>query len=564
MDIQIPKWSFFSYNRIYDQAKSHISVLSAYEVEPDKFNMPAVHQTMMAAHQFEIRAKALLEDKSLIGRIRWVFMSVLAFFKLVYSKEKIKGALNDLTQCVEGMAYSRELRQKVDKDKVDIQLIDALKSSVVAFKQSQPEVYEPSQHTITDHDLSQIRKIARYDHFAKICLANKGLATELFKATIRNFYPVSCFIQYPHMHSKLHRAHISPLVGAYHGVKLLKRDKENHSLLLRFDYLNQYVDIMREHTIKVTDDLTVPLTTIYDDFQAQEKNPGEYSMLRTGIAKWSIMNSWKKYVNENSPLNWYESLPEGVADVVTFAELKRVFHDFDFEEGDWIVSFATTRQAVERDIINSHGFNRIYIPAGGGVYKVFSPGVYAEKWPQGYMEFVPFIGDTVDATWTLPDPNHLNLPHRSKAEIPTIIKKDNQAAITDFQTRWKRTLLDQTLTFQWSGDNCAVPAEKLARNVPKADLVLIGVEEVKIPPLLCIWVKPYVWAPRFIKAGVLKLILLSLGGNRTRHGKNLFSSNMSRGKFNYPGLLHELIRDKKVKGIISGGHNRDNEVLCPV
>lgn len=557
-----PGLAIFRKNFLYNAAKEQIKILDEIELNPDKpidnFNF---YEDSKRVYSFLNEKKIeFYGDKSLVGRIIRFVASVLSFFKLQRTNREVENALDDYAFRLEAFAFRRENRAK----NIQISLINELENKVLEFKKSCPEVYAEHQIRVTPLDAKQIAKIARYDGLARLCLDKPHLLRKLFKATIRNLYPVSCFFQYPKSSDMMHRNHMSQLVCAYHNTKLLKRDKINHSLLLKFDYLNRFVDIMREKEVKVAKDRVVSLQTIYDDFHAQGNYLGEYTMFRTGVAFWAIQESWKAYLNENSPLNWYEKLPEGITDIVTFKELKTIFHAFDFEEGDWIVSFAATRQSVDRDINNSHGFTRFYIPCGNGKYKVYSPGVFSKVWPKSVWEKLSFIGNTVDAGWCIPDPNHAGMPQRSKAEMPIIIKKDDHPGQIAFHTRLKQTFLDPTLTFAWSGDNCAVPSIKLTTNCPRGDLVLTSISDVKTPPILWIWVKPYTYAPKVLKPAIIFCVLVSIGGYRKRHGKSLMSSNKG-GNFNYPGILHEFIImgvdrfGRKVVGVISGGHNRDHE-----
>lgn len=557
----------FQKRAIYEAVQKEIAGIGELEVDPDrKFDPQFIDNARKVHGALQAKYQVFLTDTSLLGRIKRCIAAIFTYLGLQPSNHDVEKGLSTLKFHIEAMAYRTGQSPKAQKNAVDLDLVEKYKKKVIEYKKSHPENYEPHQYRITGHDISQIRKICRYDTVAREFLNNREQLKRLFNFTIRNLFPVSCYMQFPQTTEKLHKNHVTSPIGSYHAVKLLKKLKDKNSIGLKFDHENRYVDLLREKEVNVTATLKVPLKTIFDDFASQGNTQGEYYLLGTGVTKWAIDKSWKEYVNPDSPLDWYMNLKEGVADVVSFGELKKVFKDFDFEEGDWIVSFATSRQSVERNIDKSHGFVRFYFPVGDGKYKVLSPGVFAQKWPVSKKDKFLFIGNTVPAVVCIPDPNHAGMPQRSKAETPRFIKKDDAPGQIEFQKQFKEFFLSKKI-FQWGGENCAYQAEKLARACPKPHLILTHVSDVLTEKILWLWVKPYTLAPKFMSWYVLQCVLTSLGGHRSIDGKCLMNSEMAKsGRFNYPGTLHDLIRKRIVidgqivMGVIFGGHNRDYEL----
>lgn len=549
---------------IQTEITKHLKEINAIEQDPGSQRdiQGVIDSSMILQGRIKQVFDSRIEDHSLLGRIKKIVLKFLNFLRIVPTDRDLKKLLNTLKINTLALGYRHFKIDRIAKDAVDEGLVARLKIAVIDYKKACPELYEPSQYLITAHDERQVRKIARYDRLALAILEDPKVLADVLKMTIRNLDSVAVTLLFPKTMELLYRTHIATVAGAYHGVKLLKCLRDVRSVGLQFDYEGRYVDILREKTIKVTSSETVTLKEVFDDFEAQKYRQGQYTMFRSGVAKWAMDKSWKDYLNAESPLNWYESLPEGVADVITYEELKKDFENFDIAPGDWVVSFTTTRMSVDRDVNNSHGFLRMYIPQQEeGAYKVYSPGVFATVWPVKWWEYALFAGNTVEAGWCIPDPNH-TFTQRAKAEYPRIIRKDDVQAQQRFQQALKDSFLDKKLIFQWGGDNCACKAERLVTE-KQPELILTRIDEAKAPVGLMPWMIPYKASPEIIKSIALKILIFTMGGFRSLHGKYLLNTDAAhRGLFHYPGMLHERIRRGELPGIVYGGHNRTNEILA--
>ena len=552
ISFQASRHSFCLMNaRISEHVKSKIKTLDNLEF-PESKCTPSDVESMLAHDIQELRTyrESFKNDHTLMGRIKRIIVRILILFRIQPSAKLVDQILFDYELRLNAFRYRKDLWKKEDRENVDPELVKRLENAVLDFKKRH-RYSETQKKTLYGHDRKQIRKMAQYKPLTELLLTNPERLDHLFKFVIRNLYSVSCFMRFPETSENLYQFRVAQQVNAWHGVKHIKRLKGiagASSVGIRFAHENRFVDILREKEVNVTENSRVPIKDIFKDFKSQSYRHGDYSVLRNGIAYWAIDKSWLDGMNEN------------IYDIVGFDELKQMFSDLKL--GDHIVSFAGTRESEGRDIRNSHGFVRYRRPCGDDPtkYEVLSFGVYAKKWPKNVWEFIGFMGNTAEASWCFPDPN-AKYSQRLVGEIVRIFNPDNPE-IDRIETAFEKTIRDPNLIFQFCGHNCAYEAEKLVMGCREPSLILIPIDEVITPAFFKIWTIPFTLTPSFLKPAMMKVIVLTLGGFRTLHGMNLFNAQVATsGKFNYPGLIKELVESGQQTGIVFGGHNRDLEAV---
>lgn len=553
--------SFFANNTIVKLAQKRIGELDEIERNPDAkikkdyFDAHVNYLDALSKEQARVKDE-VKTNNTFLGRVRRVALNGFSKIRLCWTNSQTETVIREYKIRVEAFRYRTGLNSKVAKDQVSEDLVNRLAVEVIKFKKKNMYA-EWQKNGLTDHDKKQIRKLAQYEATTRILLEDSALLEQNFKFTIRCLYSVSCFMRFRATSQQLYDDRIAQQLNDWHGVKLVKRIKETNTLGVRFDHENRFVDILREKSVNVTATEVASLKDIFTDFRKQVDRHGEYSVARTGIKKWKINKTWKDFITkENGSL---DQLPKSFVDIVKYDELKKLFPKLTY--GETIVSFSGSQEYEGDNIDGSHGFVRVRRPCGNGEYEVFSFGVYADEWPPRGWRFLLYMGDTVPANWCFPDPNS-KYPHRVIAETIRIIKEDDVEGHAQFNKDLIATLFDPTLVFQFCGRNCAYEAEKLAMAVPEPSLILTRIDHVETPKPFWLWTVPYHWAPEMLKWAVLQVVVFTLGGSRTLHGKNLFNAEVANSAcFHYPKRIRELVEDEGMDGLVMGGHVRDLEAV---
>lgn len=362
----------------------------------------------------------------------------LQIAKLSYRIGKDAGGCDPLT------AYDPELLQKV-------------KAS--AEKWAKQPLRE--SHTLTTKENEQLEELCRYPLLAKALLPCRKIQDTTYKWLFRDRVPLDVICQYQTILDRLQHHLMIGRVGAF-GRKMLTVDidqlKNLHILIegkkVPLTELNKGDFKTKKILLSNGDELT--LEQIFKDFLSKRELPGELEFFWEGIRPWHIYRWGPKihgtegeYASIDSlKAKYWKQFP--IFDKRTKQELEEKYKIKFENDSQCLGIIGSTRQYANLGIEKNHGYTIIFIPDGKGFYDVFPFSKYPEEYPKGIVDQLKFIGATVIAAISFPDPNYM-YSHRQHAAHPVLLSSAESEKIMTLIGEFR----SKGVVFQLMWENCA-------------------------------------------------------------------------------------------------------------
>ena len=347
----------------------------------------------------------------------------------------------------------------------DKPLNDLMKAALKKWKNGIPYYIDKEP---TPRDLEKIKDLSRYTKFIPIMLKNGKIQDEFFKLVFRDNFPIKMLIHYYNTCSlDLKNALLSMRIGFFNKFsdqKLLRIEKsksEDGTIEkdLQFFMNKKFVSVLNdENKIKMNDGLLHTWKEIKKDCIIGRDLPAIMEVFEdSGLVYFKpqglkcFVNGVKMSVDTKSPKFWEgESVP-------TFLTLSKeqleAMLNIQITEEKPCVATVEASCLDPFQVKDSHGASTIYLKAKDGRYRVFPFGKYAEKFPQTSVENACFIGNSVKAELTYPDPTPF-YSQRVHGVSPLLLSV-NEAE--DLLAEYGKSIN----YFQFSGNNCSADFQRI-------------------------------------------------------------------------------------------------------
>ncbi|CRX39446.1 hypothetical protein [Estrella lausannensis] len=323
-----------------------------------------------------------------------------------------------------------------------------------------------------EEDLKRLKEVACYPQFVRMLEKDPVLREEYFSATIRYLNPPDVYIEYPELSKRLKASYICGSIGRFaYNVPLkisVQGAERSKTVTMPFDGM-EFSVLDPKATVIFGDGHQNTVEAIFKDMYNKNYGPGDYYFTGpNGFIRWNYhkMASYNELKQEWEPVNltqpnWWENLPE--FETLTKEELKKRFDlKRDIQDGEWVVVSLAAKQNDRLRIDDCHGYCEVAIPKGDGTYGYYPFGKYATRFPQGALEFLSFVSNTVPAEIVYPDPNPSYSGIRQQAAHPRIVseakgRKYLEQIRTDIQKG-----REGNLVFQFAWENCAYTVQDWA------------------------------------------------------------------------------------------------------
>lgn len=320
----------------------------------------------------------------------------------------------------------------------------------------------------TVRDLEKIKDLSRYTKFIPILLKNSKIQDEFFKLVFRDNFPIKMLIHYYNTCSvDLKNALLTMRIGFFNkfsNQKLLRIEKSKSEdgtveKDLQFFMNRKFVSILNnEAQIKMNDGLLHAWKDIRKDCLIGRDFPAIMEVFEDsglvyfkpqGLKCWT--NGSETSVDTKSPKFW-----EG-ENVPTFLTLTKeqleIMLNIEITDEKPCVATIEASCLDPFQVKDAHGASTIYLPIDDGRYRVFPFGKYAEKFPQTDKENACFIGNSVKAELTYPDPTPF-YSQRIHGVSPLLLTvKEAEDLLAEYgKNIWY---------FQFAGNNCSADFQRI-------------------------------------------------------------------------------------------------------
>lgn len=444
-----------------------------------------------------------------------------------------------------------------------------------------------------DADIKQLEQAACYPRFVRMLEKDPALRDEYFSYTIRYLNPADVCIEYPDLMKRLKTSLVCGSIGRFAYTEPLKivveGAEKNKTVTMPFDGVHFPV-LDPEFKVQFKDGHENTVGALFKDMYDKNTGPGEYNFVgNTGFIRWNYhkMAAYNQDKKEWVPIdltkeNWWSQLP--VFETLTKEELQKRFDlKNELKDGDWVIASLAAKQNDRLRIDDCHGYSEVAIPNGDGTYNYYPFGKYATRYPQGAMEFLGFVTNTVPAEIVYPDPNPTYSAIRQHAaKIEVVDVADGKKYMEHIRRDIQRGR-DGNLVFQFAWENCAYTVQDWADKTfcKKGDgkgehhLFLAPLIEAGAAEPLDSLIGMFKELPQGLQEACLGATSNLLGSARgltvqTEDGnkikKSVFQSPFHQGlevngkrvyhHIHLPSQLHRQIKKNKLPGVIWSGFQR--------
>ena len=372
-----------------------------------------------------------------------LLQTVLKVLSLQYRIKFACGGINPLT-----------------KNQEDSLLVDQLLKALADWKET---ISLYISKDTTNKDLEKIKDLSRYTRFIPVLLKSKKIQDDTFRLVFRDNFPIKLLIQYYKTCSvDLKNAVLTTRIGFFNTFSHQKMAIIEKNMLedgtyekdLKFFINKKFVSILNDEAeIEMNDGKFHQWKEIKKIWESSKKIPAEMEVFEdSGMLMYRpqglnyYANGSKVAVDTSKPKFW-----EG-QEIPTFLTISK-------EKLEQMLDIKITKEkpyvaTVEASCIDpfqvkdAHGASTIYLPnEDETLYRAFPFGKYAKDFPQTAKENACFIGNSVKAELTYPDPTPFYSQRLHAASPNLLTKKEAEELFLEYgKNIWY---------FQFAGNNCS-------------------------------------------------------------------------------------------------------------
>lgn len=490
----------------------------------------------------------------------------------------------------------------LDASEVDLRAFNQLKEIAGQWKSKQ-DIFSGEDKELHSLDLEKLQLASLHEEFSTLLLEDKELQKEFFNWTLKNCNPVKEFIEFPAVCKRIKQCLMAGRIGRYaygnvFSSEKVKVDSLNKSQatkkIITLPFEGRKISILDENRlIKFKGNYWVSIGQVFEDMKNKNNWAGHFEFIgKEGIQNWSSqrMAWWNARLQQWELIdldkeNWWEDLP--LQETISRSEVLKRYDVDDLSDTQWVLSARASKQSVNYNIDECHGYTGVLVPNGKGEWRVYDFGKYSKKWPKGMLGALSIVGNTVKADYVYPDANIYYSGFRQQALVPYVSSEEKGREYFD---RIKKNIIDGregNLVFMFGLENCAYS--------PQTDLeAVLGKksEGGRVPNLFVShilssgarkplhyafaivkkapeWMKKHLvwlcdtllmsWRGVVVTGADGKKIKKSLKNSPFRTGYNLEVDGQIKKVIQHiflPSHLHRQIVDGKIKGVVWGGNQR--------
>lgn len=512
------------------------------------------------------------------------YQQVVEASKCIVEKTKHLKESKELCQTIELATIKLQYRAGLySRDEANSDLVERVQQSVEAWMQSEERFEEVQALDFS----AKIREMCQYSHVVNYLLdpEHKKQAHQHFNLYLNDNY-LTQGMEYPAETEILSKNFIARRAGALSRspISVDTVELSDGSSVKRLHLLmeGKKVDLLdKKQRIHFSNGLVKTIDQIYWDIGRKKNRPGDFDILYEGLLPINghymgakipkKKNFWNRFkllnklfgkpkrfapIDKSDP-RWFEKLP--VLDYRS-KEYIEARYGIKLEPGQWSAVLDGTRYK-QLDLDHSHGYTTIFQPLENGQYRVYTFGVFPERFPKNDLELVNFVGATVKAIIAYPDPNYYYSYRQlaskawaiSEAVALALLKEiiDRKGDGLIFQLGWENCVYTMreifTKAFDQMKTGIKIPnyyRKKLVKTKPSGVLQIINKIIKKLPtPELRRFFKLFLAA--FFRA--TRYIKVKLNGKVVK--KSLWKSPFFKGddiRINLPAALHDrLVKERR-------------------
>ncbi len=402
----------------------------------------SIHEAIIACGR-NLEAKLFDKNVSLNSNFRYeLTITVLKVISLNYRIKASRGGLSPL------------------KDSTDTSVLEA-----VFLKWKAGTLFPDKKLSLSDK--TKIQDLAKYEKFVNVLLQNERALDESFKLIFRDNFPIKILVQYFKTCSiDLKNSLLTIRVGFFkkYNIEVLKIEKiplqnDAKEKDLQFKINGEFVSILNDDAnIDLNGGISLKWGEIKKKWQ-MKRLPAtmevfqDDGMLAFRPQKLKTYHDGQEIALNTKEARFWEKLPTFLT--ISKQELEQMFKIVITNDKPCVVTIeASCLEPYHTD--NAHGASTVYYPIGNDLYRVYPFGKYAKDFPQTQWQEACFVGNSVEAEFTYPDPTPF-YSQRIHGAAPHLLSIEDTE---DLMTKYGRDIWN----FQFSGNNCSADFQMIFEN----------------------------------------------------------------------------------------------------
>jgi len=502
-------------------------------------------------YQKEIEFGNILQSQLELNLIKPNDQTITTILKVLSLQYRIKGGFGGL--------------DRLKDDAYDKAIVDHLNTVLKKWKGAKGQLYFDKR--ITSKDNEKIETLSRYPNFISILLKNEKITDAFFKLVFRDNFPIKLLIQYYKTCSEdLKVSLLAIRVGFFNKFdrQILKNENnilDNSSIKkdLKFLINGKFVTILDDNAlIELNGDIGFTWKYIKELWENNKKFPAQMEVFENkGLICFKpqgleYAEDFKRCSIDTTAPKFWEKLP-----IFLTMSKERLEKMLNIKITPDKPCVATIESSCMDPLFvdGAHGASTIYLPSeDGSSYQVFPFGKYAKEFPQSKLEQLSFLGGTVEAQLTYPDPTPF-YTQRMHGVAPHLITFDEAEKLLTMYGK-------DIWFFQFAGNNCSAEFQLIFEKVfnDKTNYFNLPMMETKqIFPLNYI-LPPMKYIPESLSTALIHSVYLLFGSFRdlsevdedgtVKKINNLLKSQFCKTQtLAVPGFLVDQINHGKINGV---------------
>lgn len=343
----------------------------------------------------------------------------------------------------------------ISKNK-EIKLSEELKTLALAWKSN--HIFSLGD-TLTSVDLRNLEHAERYEEFIALIKDpnNKELRNIFFKWVLRDHGSVRNFVLLPELYEKINECGLSPRLGKFKMKRqeriLLDGQKREEDKIFKIEdnvaslaYVNendekQWVELCDEKHMLFNQEKAASVEHVFQQFFGKKNSIiGNFEVFEKGVHFWST-NKWEKLgvKIDLDQEEWWKQLP--VFESYTLEEAQKIASNLDGR--NWGIRVIGSCKSSKIEFADNHAYKVLLIPNENGGYNAYPIGTFAKKFPNGVLEKLAFLTNTVEGDLHYLDQNeYFNVRRREGTTF--VMNTDQGREYMSLQRRKLRMSLDRT------------------------------------------------------------------------------------------------------------------------
>ncbi len=502
-------------------------------------------------YQKEIEFGNILQSELELNLIKPDEQTITTILKVLSLEYRIKAGFGGL--------------DRLKDDLYDKAIANRLETALKKWKEAKGQLYFDTR--ITSKDNEKIKTLSRYPNFIAILLKNEKVTGEFFKLVFRDNFPIKLLIQYYTICSvDLKFSLLAIRVGFFNKFdqQMLKNENtilENGSLKkdLKFLINEKFVSILDDNAlIELNGDIGFTWKYIKELWENNKKFPAQMEVFeKKGLICFKpqgleYAEDFKRYSIDTKAPKFWEKLPTFLT--ITKERLEKMLNITITPDKPCVATIESSCMDPLY-VDGAHGSSTIYLPSeDGSSYKVFPFGKYAKNFPQNKFEQLSFLGGTVEAQLTYPDPTPF-YTQRMHGVAPRLITMDEAEQLLTIYGK-------DIWFFQFAGNNCSAEFQLIFNKVFNENTNYFNLpmmETKQIFPLNYI-LPPMKYIPDSLSTALIHSVYLIFGSFRdlsqvdedgdVKKINNLLTSQFCKTQtLAVPGFLVDQINHGKINGV---------------